>query len=283
MKLRQLRYFVTVAEEKSFSRAAARLHIVQSGVSQQIRRLERELGVLLFDRTARQIRLSAAGERLLPEAVAALASVGRVRQVAAGIASGADRVLRIGTSQGLGDRLDQVLDGLRLPVRLRALALDDRLAAVRSGELDAAFVRILTAAPGLELIPLWVDPLAVALPATHPLAALPALELTQLAELPLRLAPRDENWPFHDLITQSCVRLQLAPPFTTLQDTLAEIGAGEASWTVLYAGVAATAPTRRVAFRPLRTPEAVTSLAVPPGPPSPALRDLLHACAKAEL
>ncbi|CAO5183620.1 DNA-binding transcriptional regulator, LysR family [Frankia sp. AiPs1] len=283
MELRQLTYFVTVAEEASFSRAAQRLHIVQSGVSQQVRRLERELGVRLFDRTTRQIRLSAAGERLLPEAVAALASAGRVRQVAAGIAAGAQGVLRIGTSQGLGDRLDRLLDGLRLPVRLRSLTLGDRLAAVSAGELDAAFVRVLTTAPGLELIPLWTDPLAVALPATHPLAALPALGLADLADLPLRLAPRQDNWPFHDLITRSGVQLRTAAPFTTVQDTLAEIGAGEPSWTVLYTAVADTTPIRRVAFRPLTAPDAVTSLAVPPGPPTPALRHLLQACATIDL
>ncbi len=68
-------------------------------------------------------------------------------------------------------------------------------------------------------------------------------------------------------------------PFTTVQDTLAEIGTGDPSWTVLYAAAVETTPVRRVAFRPLRELEAVTSLAVPPGPVTPALRRLLDACA----
>ncbi|WP_426504466.1 LysR family transcriptional regulator [Dactylosporangium sp. McL0621] len=282
MELRQLRYFVTVAEEQGFGRAAERLHVVQPAVSQQVQRLERELGVRLFERSTRHVRLTPAGERLLPEARAALAAADRVGRVAGGIAAGADATLRIGTSQGLGDRLNQVLEALPIPVRLHALSLADRLAAIRRGDLDAAFVRILTAAPQLELIPVWTDPLMVALPAAHPLAAHPALSLQQLADLPLRLVPRQDNPPFHDLITQAGARLTLSVPFTNVQDTLAEIGTGEPTWTVLYAAAAETVPVRRVALRPLTAPRAITSLAVPPGPPTAPLRRLLDACAATE-
>jgi hypothetical protein len=67
-----------------------------------------------------------------------------------------------------------------------------------------------------------------------------------------------------------------------MQDTLAEIGTGDPSWTVLYAAAAETAPVRRVAFRPLTAPQVITSLAVPPGPPTAALRRLFGACTAVE-
>jgi DNA-binding transcriptional LysR family regulator len=289
MEIRQLAYFVTVAEELSFGRAAQRLHIVQPAVSQQVRRLERELRVQLFDRSSRHVRLTSAGERLLPEARAVLAAAGRTRQIAAGIAAGGG-LLRVGTSQGLGERLDHVLEELRtaapgLEVRLVSAPVTERLARVRTGELDAAFVRAVTTAPGVELLPVWPDPLTVALPADHPLAARPAVQLRQLSPIPLRLAARADNPPFHDLILSACADAGFqplpGPPFTTPQDALAEIGTGPPTWTVLYTAAAELIPAHRVAFRPLAGLTAQTCLAVPPGPPGPALRGLLDACATA--
>ncbi|QCX75091.1 Hca operon transcriptional activator [Streptomyces sp. YIM 121038] len=282
MELRQLEYFAAVADEGGFSRAADRLGIVQSAVSQQVRRLERELGVRLFRRTTRHVELTGAGERLLPEARAVLAAARRTRQVAADLAAGG-APLRLGTVQGPGDRLHRLLADLavaapRLPVRLRRLGLAERLAAVRSGELDAALVRAADTAPGLELLPVWSDPLYVALPAGHRLAGSSPLRLEQLGELPLRLAPREQNPPFHDLVTGALRAAgagpPLGPPFTTLQETLAEIGAGAPSWTVFYE-VAGLPSFPRVAVRPLAAPAVTTYVAVPAGAPGPALRQLL--------
>ncbi|TGB07301.1 LysR family transcriptional regulator [Streptomyces sp. MZ04] len=287
MELRQLQYFVAVAEEGGFGRAAERLSIVQSAVSQQIRRLERELGITLFERSTRHVRLSGAGERLLPEARAVLAAARRTRQVAADIASGDDGILRLGSVQGPGDRTYRLLNQLasiapQLQVRLRRLPFADRLAAVRSGELDAALVRALPRAAELELIPVWSDPLYVALPAGHPLTAEPALRLEQLSDLPLRLAPRENNPPFHDLITDAFraagAEPLMGPPFTTFQETLTAIGTSPSSWTVFYE-VVGLPLVPGVAIRPLAEPTLTTMLAVPPGPPGPSLRHLLQAFA----
>ncbi|MDF5757310.1 LysR family transcriptional regulator [Spongiactinospora sp. TRM90649] len=283
MELRQLTYFVAVAEEGGFGRAAERLSIVQSAVSQQIGRLERELGVPLFDRSTRHVRLSGAGERLLPEARAIQAAAHRIRQVAADIRAGTDGVLRLGIVQGPGDRIYRTLNELatvapRLQVRPRRLPLPARLAAVRSGELDAALVRALADAPGLELLPIWTDPLYAALPAGHRLTRAAELRLEDLADLPLRLAPREDNPPFHDLITDACREAGISPPagppFTTFQETLTALGVGAPSWTVFYE-VTGLPEIPRVAIRPLAGRTLTTSLAVPPGPPTPAVRHLL--------
>jgi DNA-binding transcriptional LysR family regulator len=288
VEIRQLHYFAAVAEELSFARAAQRLHIVQPAVSQQVRRLERELGVQLFDRTSRRVRLTAAGERLLPEVRSVLTAVDRTRQVAAEVAADSTGILRLGTSQGLGERLDEALCELTrvaptLQVRLVAAPAKQRIAHVRSGLLDAAFVRNLDGADGVELLPMWGEPLVVALPATHPLAAEPVIRLLALRDLPLRLASREANRPFHDLITEACRAAGfdplVGPAFTNAQDTLAEIGSGPPSWTVFYESAAKQLPVRRIAYRRLAAPTAQTFLAVPPGAPTPTLRLLLDACA----
>ncbi|MFI6456997.1 LysR family transcriptional regulator [Streptosporangium amethystogenes] len=283
MELRQLTYFVAVAGEGGFGRAAERLSIVQSAVSQQIGRLERELGVSLFDRSTRHVRLSGAGERLLPEARAVLAAAHHTRQVAADIRAGTDGVLRLGIVQGPGDRIYRTLNELaavapRLQVRPRRLPLPARLSAVRSGEFDAALVRALADAPGLELLPIWTDPLYAALPAGHRLTRAAELRLEDLADLPLRLAPREDNPPFHHLVTDACREAGIAPPagppFTTFQETLSDLGVGAPSWTAFYE-VTGLPEIPRVAIRPLAGLTLTTSLAVPPGPPTPAVRHLL--------
>ncbi|MFD9367701.1 LysR family transcriptional regulator [Streptomyces sp. NPDC060020] len=335
MELRQLRYFVTVADEGGFGRAAERLGIVQSAVSTQVRRLERQLGVTLFDRTARRAVLTGSGEALLPQARAVLDAADRTRALAAELAAGTAGLLRLGAVHGPGERMNRLLRRLAQPaelaqsaepappakpaqsaelahpagpappakpaqsaelahpagpaqsggalrVVLRHLPVAERLRAVRDGELDAAFVRgTLTAPPGTELLPVWHDPLYVAVPAAHPLAALPALSLADPAGLPLRLADRAANAPFHDLVTGALrdagARPPLGPPFTGLRETLTAIASSATpSWTVFYE-VTGLPTLPGIAIRPLTAPPLTTWLALPADPPTPALRRLLAA------
>jgi DNA-binding transcriptional LysR family regulator len=293
VEIRQLRYFLTVVDELHFGRAAQRLHIVQSAVSQQVRRLERELGVELFDRTTRTVALTEAARRLLPHARAVLDAESRARASVAELRAEQVGTVRLGTSSGLGTRLAAILaEFTRLAPRARldlvTGATADRLKQVRSGDLDATLVRGERDEPGLELLPLWEDPLVAALPARHDLAEHPTVDVRRLADLPLRLVSRARNPALHDLVTGACrtagFEPVFGPEFTNDQDTLAAIGFGTPSWTVYYAAKAALLPTSGVVFRPLGnpTPAARTYLAVRPEPPRAELRALLGACSAAE-
>jgi DNA-binding transcriptional LysR family regulator len=287
MELRQLRYFVTVAEELHFGRAAERLHIVQPAVSQQIRRLERELGVELFDRSPRHVTLTEAGTRLLPEARAVLSAAARVSAVAASVAACATQPsLRLGTSAGLGDHLDRLLERLApgLTVELLSGPTADRVARVLDGRLDAAFVRGSIEHPDLRRIPVWADPLLVALSARHPLAGEAEIKLPDLAPFPLRLTERRNNMPLVDLVIRACHEAGFTPvpgPVSTLlTDTLAVIGTDN-SWTVAYAAHARQLQSTRVVFRPLASPglALTTALLVRRESPPDVLDALLAACA----
>ncbi|MFF4699579.1 LysR family transcriptional regulator [Streptomyces chattanoogensis] len=308
MELRQVRYFVMVAQELHFGRAADRLHIVQSAVSQQIRRLERELKADLFDRSARQVRLTPVGERFLPEARALLAAEERARAVVRDLAANRAGVLRVGTTTGLGDHLDRVLDALaglapEIGVELVAAPARERLERVAAGELDAAFVRgdaddgvhprtVNARGAGreaLSFVPLWQDPLVAAVPARHPLASSPGtIALADLADVPLVLTERRNNRPLVDLVVTACHNAGFEPvPGSrpgTLDNNLAAIGAcgpTEALWTVVYAAHARRLNTPRVAFLPFRNPgmELTTHLAVQRTDPPAGIDLLLRACA----
>ncbi|MER7841980.1 LysR family transcriptional regulator [Streptomyces sp. NPDC096040] len=283
MELRQLTYFVAVAEELHFGRAADRLHIVQSAVSMQIRRLERELGAELFDRSPRRVRLTGAGERLLPEARAVLAAAEKARAAVAPQAG-----LRIGTSTGLGTHLDRVLAAFAhhapdVPVELHSLPVAERLARVAGGRLDAAFVRAVEPVPGVRVHPLWPDPLVAALPTTHPLAGRPEIGVGELAGLPLALTERRNNPALVDLIVGACRDAGFeplpGPSPGSLQDTLAGIGV-RPLWTVVYASHARVLHSPRVTFVPFRAPglALATGLAVSAVTPPPHLDALLLAC-----
>ncbi|MEU4292883.1 LysR family transcriptional regulator [Kribbella sp. NPDC026596] len=289
MELRQIQYFVTVAEVLNFGQAAEQLGMGQPGVSQQIARLERELGVLLFDRSARAIRLTEAGQRFLPAARAVLVSVDHARAAAIGLSG---RGLRLGTSTGLGERLETVVAELAakgVQVELVSTSTRARLDRVRGGQLDAAFVRGPEESAGLEFIPVWQDALLIALPAAWPPVPDPAdaVTLSVLRDLPLRITSRRNNPPLVDLVMSACAaegfEPVLGPRSDSLQDTHAAIGAGTPSWTVIYESHAQLLREGRVVFRRPRPRLALTtSLAVPAGTTiSGELAVLLDACRKA--
>lgn len=191
MELRHLEYFVAVAEELSFTRAARRLHVVQSGVSAAVRALERELGVTLFHRTSQRVALSDAGRALLPEARAVLDAARSAREAVQGAGGGLRGTLHIGmlTSVPLVDMPALLArfhaEHPRVTVRLRVAPTGSAglAQALAAGELDVAFLSLPGQAPtGLTLRRLAAVPLVLVVPADHPLAGEESVPLARLAQ-----------------------------------------------------------------------------------------------------
>jgi DNA-binding transcriptional LysR family regulator len=265
VELRALRYFVTVAEELHFGRAAERLHVAQPAVSQQLARLERELGVRLLDRSPRRVRLTEAGRRVLDAARGALAAAEQVR-FAAGAAAG---TMRIGTAAGFTTRLERGIDALRdaappFDVVLVDLPLAARLTALRAGELDLALARGVVSAPGLRVLPAWTEPLVAVVSRHHPAADRAAVGAAELAGGALRVPARQHDPSLHDALTTAGVRPRLGRPVGTLQDTVVEVGSDPHSWTVLPAEQAAELRSTRVRAIPLKPPVTIIGSVVLP-------------------
>src|SRR6266536_2250176 len=167
MELRQLEYFVTVAEEASFTKAAAKVHVAQPGVSAQVRRLERELGQDLLDRSGRTVRLTEVGAAVLPYARAALAAVAGARLAVdelTGLVRGHVAVGMVVACSSLD--LPRVLaefhrDHPAVEVTLQEANSDPLVAALQAGQLDVAFIDLpATTPPGIEIQIVADEPLA---------------------------------------------------------------------------------------------------------------------------
>jgi DNA-binding transcriptional LysR family regulator len=187
VELRQLRYFVTVAEELHFSRAAARLHLAQSALSAQIRRLEAEVGGPLLLRSTRQVELTPAGEALLNEGRAILAAadgaLGRVRALAHD-ESASFSIGSLGPVPGaLFSPLLATFSARHPQVRIdvRAIEFSEMVSALRTGRVDVAFLYAPLDEDALDVIPLISEPRVVVLPSTHRLAGREWLTPSELA------------------------------------------------------------------------------------------------------
>lgn len=194
MELRHLRYFIAVAEELHFTRAAERLHIGQPPLSQQIQALEAELGVLLFERSRRRVALTEAGQCLLERARALLAELEQIKQETRRVGHGESGELRIAFTNSLPftTLLPRLIYRFRRrypDVRLNLRDLNTRLQleALAAGELDIGFVRgpdFSELPEGLCLHELSRDPLRLVVHVDHPLAKRDRVALIELADEP---------------------------------------------------------------------------------------------------
>ncbi|MDX6252740.1 MAG: hypothetical protein QOF10_6100 [Kribbellaceae bacterium] len=189
MELRQLEYFVAVAEERHFTRAAGRMHVAQSGLSASIRSLERELGADLFVRNTRSVELTDEGRALLTEARHTLAGVAAAKDAVAAVKGLLRGTLAVGTLQCLGAvNLPAILARFHgthpgVEIELRQGGSTDLIERVRTGDLDLAFVCAPTDTPaGVALTPVAEEPLLLACSPTHPLRDRDTVDLQELRE-----------------------------------------------------------------------------------------------------
>jgi DNA-binding transcriptional LysR family regulator len=192
MDLRQLSYFVAVAEEGQFTRAAIRVSVAQPAVSAQIRRLERELGEPLFHRDQRAVSLTRAGEALLPHARAALAAAERGRDTIASLRGVLHGRLRVGVAGPVDHRFAEALGDFHRAHPAVEIAVTQQhneplLAAVANGDIDAAIVGL-----GAQPLPPRVrtrvvatEPLVLAVGRADPLSSRTTVTLAQLREQPM--------------------------------------------------------------------------------------------------
>jgi DNA-binding transcriptional LysR family regulator len=186
----QLRRFVTLAEELSFTRASRRLHITQQVLSAQIKQLEREVGTRLFDRTTHRVALTPAGEELVAAARDALASLEAGIEAARRLGETDAPRLRIGfVAQGASELQAPLLRELRrrfprAAVEMRSFAFSDPLGGLLTGESDVAILPNPPTHPGVRLERILDEPRICLVPVDHPLAAREALTPGDLAGLP---------------------------------------------------------------------------------------------------
>jgi DNA-binding transcriptional LysR family regulator len=230
LELRLVRYFVVVAEQRNFLRAAEALHVAQPSLSRQVRRLEQQLGVRLLDRTPQGSRLTAAGEVFLPRARALLRSA----EQAAADARAAAEPLRFVVGHTGGLEIAPAVHELRrrhpeADVQTLALAWNDAHVAVLDGRVDAAVTRLPIPVAGLIVTPLYDEPRALLVPAGHRLAGKESAVLDDIAGEPV---PRvgDETWnAFWRVDPRPDGRRAPEGPFVSgLEDKLELIAAGQA-------------------------------------------------------
>ncbi|MCL7430166.1 LysR family transcriptional regulator [Streptomyces sp. YS415] len=216
--IRHLECFVAVAEESHFGRAASRLGMAQPPLSQRIQRLERELGVRLFDRTSRHVSLTRAGTLLLQDARDLLLRAEALRGTAHRISQGESGLLRAALPSDIsGETVAAALADLRtrhpgVQVQLHELTTSGQLAALAAHELDVGLIHHPCDVTGLELGPVLRRELGVLLPRHLAAAALTEVPLTALQGHGLALFPRADAPALYDDVLTTCARNGYTPP-----------------------------------------------------------------------
>ncbi|MGH2916781.1 MAG: LysR substrate-binding domain-containing protein [Solirubrobacteraceae bacterium] len=260
MELRQLRYFIAVAEELHFRRAAARLHVSQPPLTRQISALEAELGCRLLERTRRRVELTPAGEAFLAQARTMLGELDIAISTTRAIGAGQAGVLRIAfVGSALSSIVPATVQRFRrarpdVEIELRERSTVQALRALAVGAIDVGLVRPpIDPDPDLRAELVMRESTIAAVPAAHPLAAARRVALARLATEPLVLFPRRQAPGFHDLLIGRMAAtgvtphvVQYAPEMLTIIGLVAAgIGVSPVPASVAHIGLDG------VAYRPL--------------------------------
>jgi LysR family transcriptional regulator, benzoate and cis,cis-muconate-responsive activator of ben and cat genes len=237
MELRHLRYFVAVAEERNFTRAAERLHIAQPPLSRQIQQLEETLGVQLFERNSRPLKLTETGKFFYSHAVQLLAQTAELESMTRRVGN-IERSLSVGfVGSTLYGMLPKIIRRFRdqnttVELSLHEMSTMDQIRALKDGRIDVGFGRIRHEDANIRRVILREEQLIVALPLGHPLSlAKPVLSLRDLINETLIIFPKAPRPSYADQVLSAFQDRALAPRKTyevrELQIALGLVAAGE--------------------------------------------------------
>jgi DNA-binding transcriptional LysR family regulator len=255
LDLRKLRYFVAVAEELHFGRAAERLYVAQPVLSRQVRKLEQELGTDLLVRTSRSVALTPAGLRLLDEARSLLAAAELARRRIDDIA-GERAELTIAFFTGDEFTSARIAFSAAHPdvtINLRRIYWDDQEHVLPSGQADVAFVHLPIDDENLELMPVRSEPRVAVLSTSHPAAGRREISIAELADDPVIIQRgATASWQaFHNVDPrQDGRRARRGPEAANLEEKLQHVAAGRAI-SFLPASLAATVSQSGIAYVPV--------------------------------
>lgn len=259
MELRHLRYFVTVAEELHFGRAARRLHIVQPALSQQIQKLERELGVVLLNRSKRRVSLTEPGRAFLEEARRTLSDAEGAMAAARRAAAGRTGRLRVGyVDLAIFLLFPDILRAYRerypgVDLEIIELSRQEQREALDRRELDVGFYAYREGEGDFNAERIAEDPLFAVLPEGHPAARADRVPLAVLSDEPWVLFPRNLRSRYLELVLEACAAAGFTPRVEQeagRMNTLAALVGAGLGVTLLPRSVAGLSRAR-IAVRPL--------------------------------
>ncbi|WP_347929777.1 LysR family transcriptional regulator [Pseudomonas helvetica] len=273
LDLRKLRYFLTVAEELHFGRAALRLHLAQPPLTRQISALESELGFRLFDRTSRTVTLTAQGRHFLPYARAVLEQANLTEVIAGKLAAGSAGQLALGyaSSIALSDLFSQTIQAFaqRFPevqLTLVESASGSLYSQVVDGRIDIGMSRLQpeSGQTDVQVLSLGGEPLVAALSSDNPLASQDKVTLAQLSAHPLILFPADYgsglNESIEHLYRHNGLPIRPGPSGRQITSIIALVAAGQG--VALVPQCTKTLAKKGVTYRPLADPETCAQLLI---------------------